>query len=457
MPGRFLSRVGPSLIRGLIAFVVLGASVALFGVLVSTRPVPERHEVQTRPLAVRVVRLQPRTVATSWPAHGTVRAMRSAEVPAQVSARVIDRPSGIEDGVRVSRGQLILALDPSDFDDRVRGIEQTIRAIDAQIAALDVERWGLESRAAMAEDETELARAELVRARDAVAGGGGNQADIDRAEASLSRVRREAVALNQSLRALGPRLEQLRAQRAAEERNLSLARADLDRTRIVAPIEGYLQTVGADVGEWVASSRVVARIVAIDRLEVPLEVPVSAARSLRVGDVASIRADSAGFSTFEARVTRIAPEARAESRSMLAYVEIEQALDAQHASPTPADDARGLLLPGQYVTGRITTSEPRERLIVPRRAIVEDHVFVAESLATDGGESVVARRTPIIVAEHIEGAFPEIDPAETQWAVIESGLRAGDRVIVSSLDELRDGVAIEAIDLSVTQGAGGGP
>lgn len=465
MPGQLLSRIGPPLIRGLIGVGVLGASIALFAILVSTRPVPERHEVLARPLAVRVVRLQPRMVATTWPAHGTVRAMRTADVPAQVSARVVERPPEIEDGARVNRGQLLLALDPSDFADRVRAIEETIRAIDAQIAALGVERWGLESRVAMAEEETELARAELVRARDAVAGGGGNQADIDRAEASLSRVQREAVALNQALRELGPRREQLDAQRASEERNLAIARADLDRTRILAPIDGFIQRVDAEVGEWVAASRIVARIVALERLEVPLEVPISAARSLRVGDEARIRADSAGFSVFSAPVSRIAPEARPESRSMIVYIEIEQSLDALGDSPTANSSisgAQGLLLPGQFVTGRITTSEPIERPIVPRRAIIDDHVFLAVTLPTDGGESVVARQTPIIVAEHIEGTFPEIDPAETQWAVIESGLRAGDRVIVSSLDELRDGVAVEATDLSARDagrgdaGTGGG-
>ena len=170
--------------------------------------------------------------------------------------------------------------------------------------------------------------------------------------------------------------------------------------------------------------------------------PVSAARAIRVGDSAHLSADSAALSTFEGRVVRIAPEASPQTRSMVVFVEIEQDLDPGRAFIESADESAGILLPGQYVTGRVRSRERERRVVIPRRAIVDDRVFVATTARGEGGELLVATRRPIVVSEHIRGSFPEIDPEETQWAVIAEGLEAGDRVIVSNLDELDDGMAI---------------
>ena len=83
------------------------------------------------------------------------------------------------------------------------------------------------------------------------------------------------------------------------------------------------------------------------------------------------------------------------------------------------------------------------QLVVPRRAIIDDHVFVVESIPTDAGEASIVKRRPVTVTEHIEGSFPEIDPQETQWAVIGRGMHEGDRIVVSNLDELSDSLAVE--------------
>ncbi len=436
------NRLIPLVVRTLIGVGLLVAAVIVFALLRATRPHAERHPVEVRIPNVRTIEVVAQEVNSSWPAHGMLRAMHKADVAAQVAARVVTRPDAIEDGARVRAGQVIVQLEETDYALRVQSSEDRLRALDAQLAQLDVEESALDEQVALAEDEVRLSQAELDRARTAVAEGGGIQADIDRAMAALQRARREVSALRQRLTAIAPRRAQIEAQKRGEERTLELARQDLARTRIVSPIDGFIQQVLVDEGEFVAVGQQVARIVALDRLEVPLEVPVSAARAIRVGDTATLSADSAALSTFEGRVARIAPEASPQTRSMIVFVEVEQELDADRAFIQTVDEKSSILLPGQYVTGRVHSRERERRVVVPRRAIVDDRVFVAKTIHGEGGEILVAAHRPIVVSEHITGSFPDIDPEETQWAVVGEGLNEGDRVIVSNLDELSDGMAI---------------
>ena len=433
----------PTLVRGLVGLVLLAIAAGFMALLVGTKKDPERSEITARPLSVHAVTLAPQPIAKSYPGHGAVRAMRSVDIPAQLSARVEARPETIEDGARVRTGELILQLEQQDFENRLQVSAQRIASFDARLRVLDVEGQRLQERLTLAVAEVQLAQDDLDRANRAVREGGGIQVDIDRAEASLKRTTRESLAIHQLLDSVEPRRAQLKAERIAEERNQALAQSDLDRTSITSPIDGFLQSVDVEQDEWVNIGQRIARVVALDRLEVPLEIPLAAASAIRVGDIAKLTADSSSRSAWSGTVSRISPEASSSTRSMVVFVEIDQSLDAQSGFIDPMN--RAILLPGQYVVGRVRSSESPQQIIVPRRAIIDDYVFVVEMVLTDGGEVAVAKRRPITVTEHIEGSFPEIDPNETQWGVVELGLADGDRVVTSNLDELTDSLAVEVV------------
>ena len=61
-------------------------------------------------------------------------------------------------------------------------------------------------------------------------------------------------------------------------------------------------------------------------------------------------------------------------------------------------------------------------------------------------EALRAGAREVRVLYHLDGRFPEIDPLETQWSVVEGDVRAGDRVIVSNLDSLHPGSRVRVGD-----------
>ena len=104
--------------------------------------------------------------------------------------------------------------------------------------------------------------------------------------------------------------------------------------------------------------------------------------------------------------------------------------------------AFGLML---TILGLVRAAEDTA-IIIPRGAVSEDRVMV---IAADG--SIESRAVEI--AYYIEGEHPGLVDAETQWAVLAGGLRAGERIAVSNLTKLRQGMRVEGVDASASAGS----
>ena len=96
------------------------------------------------------------------------------------------------------------------------------------------------------------------------------------------------------------------------------------------------------------------------------------------------------------------------------------------------------LVPGQFVRARVRSSDVQLASLVPRSAIDNDRVYVI-------GADNRAEPRDVGVAFYVNSAHPEIDPYESQWAAIVSGINPGETVITSNLDEIVSGTLVEAI------------
>lgn len=92
---------------------------------------------------------------------------------------------------------------------------------------------------------------------------------------------------------------------------------------------------------------------------------------------------------------------------------------------TEFPNSEGLLIPGLYVSVSVRNENPRSAIVVPQRAVQEDQLgrFV---LVVEDGDVAQIRRVTLGSRIH------------TEW-VVESGLSAGDRVIVDGIQKVRVG------------------
>ncbi len=428
-------------VRAAVAIVILVAGLFVMQLLIGAGKEPARVDPPERAIAVETVVVSSLRVARASSGFGTARAKNSADLTAEISGVIRHRPDGVDPGEWVERGDLIVEIDGREYRDRLAVSMQRVETIDAQIRGLTVEEESVLESLALAEEAVELTANELGRRQSALESGSVNRFELEVVQRDLTRVRREAETLRQQSELIPVRRDQLLAELESARANVRLAELDVERTRIVAPISGVLQSVGVEEGERIAPGMAVARVVDLRVIEAPIAVGISVGGSIEIGDPVDLVASGAGDRLWSGRVSRRAPEADAATRTLTVFVEVVQEAEGGMA------DRSGLLLPGQFLRARVQSATDVERVVVPRSSVVRDRVRL---VGEDG--RLVTREVEVAYA--VDRVFPTMHPVVREWLVLSSGLDGGERVVVSGADDLPDGTLVEALDGAVVETRG---
>ena len=421
--GRFFS----FLFRSVIIVAILLLSFSIVSVLVSTMPQIEKDTSDRALPAVVVMEAVSTPVKRQTIGFGTADPLQHADVPARVASTVEALPATSRIGRAVRKGDLIVALDPTDYQQQVIRAEQSLASSKADRAILAVEQEAANKRAALASQDQVLAEAELARIEEAFARGAAKQREVDAAKQRTIGITSAAINANEIAGRLPAREEQAFSTIASREADLALAKENLRRCNILSPIDGVLQEIDVRVGEHVQSGQRIARVVNSDVLEIPLRLPSHARSHISIGDEVALRSAGFGKRFWEARITRIAPEDDTQTRTMIVYVDIDQNSDSPNLVP-----------PGLFVRGQVTHSQTAQhRWVVPRRSIRDDRVLVVR----DGS----LRSIPVSIDFSITGEILQFGLPDQDWAVLETPLNTGDLVVVDPGGTLRDGMQVRVI------------
>jgi RND family efflux transporter MFP subunit len=320
--------------------------------------------------ATDVVKADTRELAQGLAISGSLKAVNSAVVKARAAGEL--QGLTVREGDVVKVGQVIARVDATEYQARVAQAQQQADAAKAQIDIAQ-RQWD------------------------------NNKALVDQGFISKS-------ALDTSWNNFTAAQATHKAALAATD----VARKALDDTVLHAPISGVISQRLAQPGERVAIDGKVVEIVDLSRLE--LEAALSAAESIdvRVGQEALLRIEGSPRAV-AAKVVRINPSAQAGSRSVLAYLAIDDAAGLR----------QGLFAQGTLATGKSST------LAVPLSTVRTDkpapYVQVVEN------EKVAHKPVEM-------GARGE---AGNEVFVAVKGLAPGAVVIRGNVGPLREGAAVK--------------
>ncbi|MFA4129680.1 efflux RND transporter periplasmic adaptor subunit [Xanthomonas perforans] len=226
----------------------------------------------------------------------------------------------------------------------------------------------------------------------------------------------------------------------AAKASLQTARINLDYTRITAPVSGRIGTSSYTPGALVSAgqSEVLATINQLDPIYV--DVTQSSAQLLQLRrqlDAGQLKAVDG-----KAEVTL-----QLEDGSTYAHSGTLEVVDAAVDTATGTVKLRAVvpnpervLLPGMYVTAKLSMAVDEQALLVPQQAISRNSKGQAVAMVV-GSDNKVAQRV-----------LTTGDAIGDKW-VVRQGLKAGDKVIVQGLQKASVGAEVRAVEVSQTAAA----
>lgn len=220
----------------------------------------------------------------------------SAEVPGTVAEnRLIE-------GRRVKKGQLLVRLDDTDLRLEVARAEAHVTALLSREAAL-------KEQLATWRHHLSTASSDLVRFRELHERGTISPQQLNEAEDRLREARGRVNTLESQI-------AEARAEANAASQQVALLQRRLDKTEILAPISGTVQTRAIETGETVSPTQAVAVLVDLSRLELTVYIPESDVGKVKPRDPARVKVDAFPDRHFEATVSRIDQRAQFTPRDV---------------------------------------------------------------------------------------------------------------------------------------------
>ncbi len=328
-----------------------------------------------------------------------------------MAATVVERVGGIREGSAVQAAQALIRLDERQYGLAAQRSDALAAAEQASLDELAVEEEQLSGLLQTAERELKVAFDEKGRVSKLFERQLAARKEYDFANLAYQQARRVVQGYEREAAKIGPRQARLAASKRAYEADAAQAQLNVERCTIRAPFAGRIESLLVDVGSHVAPGSIVLSLVDSSRVEVPIQLPSSVYARVGPGSPCTVSTQSQSELRWHGEVGRVAPSVDEQTRTFSAYVVV----DNNH-QPSP-------LIPGMFVRARVEGPSHPRALLVPRHACRNGRVFVVNN-GVAHARSVVTRR------------FIE------DRALVEGELQDGDRVILSHLDRLTEGMPV---------------
>ena len=384
-------------LKTLLPLLVLAVAGVGFVKLVQSRQPPLKRERPHLGPLVRVAPARSQEVAVTVTAFGNVRPRKQLDITPQVSGLVLEVSPNLIDGGFVKEGELLLRIDPRDYQLAV----DKARAEGAR-AVYELTR---------AEEEAEVARQEWEMLRD------------NPPPAFL-----EQPPAEDSLLFHGPQLNLAQANVDAARARLAEAELALTRTEVRSPYAARVREESVALGQFVSAGRSLATLYSIDVVEIVLPVPDTdlawiggeAILTGGNGPAVTVSVERGGErQQWPGRVVRTDGVIDPKTRMVHLIVEVHE----------PFRKGRAPLTVGMFVQGEVQGRRLRGVVPLPRHTLREgDTVWVVD------GESRLRIR---------EAAVARVTDATVY---LSRGVADGERVILSRLDAVTDGMAVRVVE-----------
>ncbi len=421
----------------------LALGILAVAIAVNTREGPEQTPPSEATTRVRIVEAVETKVIPRALGYGHVEPHKTWEAVAQVAGEIVEIHPRLKKGALLAEGELLLRVDPADYELAVAEIEANLQSVSAQLAEIDSRVENTEASLEIEERSLALSRVDLERKRQLLARGNASQATVDQQERDVLGRQLTVQSLKNTLNLIPAERDVLLAQRALHEAQLESAKLDLERTRVIAPFDLRVSEVTVEraqyvskgemlvVGDGIAVAEVTAQL-PVDKMatlvppgmtvptdiagamqSLPALIPLEAVVRLRTG---TLQAE------WPARFARISDTVDPQTRTVGVIV----AVDAPFQMTIPGK--RPPLTKNMYVEVELRGPSRDDLIVIPRSALHDGRVYLVDA------------------DNRLEMREVDVAFSQTNFAVVESGLSSGERLVVSDLVPAINGMLLDPVE-----------
>lgn len=337
------------------------------GVANAAPSAPARGAVPAGPVSVEVARAEARDLTDDTTAVGSLRSRQGVVIRPEVSGRIVRL--GFVDGQRIKRGQLLV-----QFDDSLP--QAQLRQAQAQLA---------------------IAQTTLQRNAELVAQNFVTQSVVDQAQANV----------------------------AVAEAQVALARATVDKLRIVAPFDGQAGIRQVNVGDYLKDGADIVALEDSSSVYVDFNLPERFATRIKPQQKVAVAIDSLAGQAFSAVVEALEPQITADGRAIAVRARLP--------------NASAQLRPGMFARVRVVLEERPGAVMVPEEALVPEAGKETLIKVVDGSVGPIARRVEVRTGIRRDGRVE-----------ILHGVAAGERIVTAGQSRLArgDGQALKVVEVA---------
>ena len=383
--------------RIVLPIAILIGCFLISGYLIRNPTTVEEAAIEIIPVSVRVAEVNLESVDLVVGSQGKVQAAQTASLSAPVAGPVEWISSSMEAGGYVEGGQALLRLEAADFE-----------------TALERSRANLQQ----AQAEAEFADTELARMRE---------------------LAEQRLASDSQLQDAQRRANVNKARLIDAQASYDQAQLDLDRTEIRAPFNAVIQSRDVELGQYVNRAQSVALLYGADEVEVRVPLAIRQLGFLNVplgqrGEISEEHAPDVLLTgmyggqkyNWPGKLVRIEASIDPSSNTVQTIIRVSQ------PSTDKEQDEKGLRtipLPiGLYVEADIQGRTVENIISLPRSVIRNNN----QVLIVDAENKMYYREV-------------EIFRLEEQQVLISSGILPGERICISPIQAVVDGMAVQPV------------
>ncbi|MAP08156.1 MAG: efflux transporter periplasmic adaptor subunit [Rhodopirellula sp.] len=374
---------------------ILGASAAAVVVINKTEPTAQQINATRKSSAlVDTITAERGTYSPQLVVLGTVEPAQDITLGPRISGQVVELSPEFIPGGMVSKGDLLLRIDPSDFENAVSISNSELLQKEAL--------WEIEQA------RQRLAVKELEMLEDT----------IDDTNRGL--VLRE------------PQIASIKAEMAAAKASLERAQLDLDRTEVTAPFDAQILTQSVNIGSQVRPGDELARLIGVDEYWIMAAVPIRTLRWIQFPKTNDDGTSTEGSKVILRNTDAWGPDAQREGRVARLIGTLDQQTRLARVLITVADplgresDAPPLIL-DTLIETQIEGKEINDVIRMPR-----DYVRDQDTVWVMKEEQLEIRETQVVFRD-------------AEYAYIREGIEEGEDIVTTTLATVADGVGLRKI------------